>query len=189
MTLEVEVALIGLAGAVTGGLITGMTSLFGEWRQHRRGLHAEQRAQEAAVEAERRSRGDAAMGRAVDSLSKLLLLGPSPDPHGPIAAVGPRESARGDLVLVVDVASIDVNGDELRERLEEACRTMRLSDGPEKYAHQSETYTRSLAVRHALACIGAYRGGRPLPDRPKEYVDTLALVSIYLEELDANSRR
>jgi hypothetical protein len=91
--------------------------------------------------------------------------------------------------MVIDVAALDIGEKDLRSRLDEVCKILRLYHGPEKYARQSEQRTRYIAARHGLECIGSFRRGDSVPDRPEDYISTFDLVNIYLDELESYSRR
>ena len=67
------------------------------------------------------------------------------------------------------MAILDIGDAELRERLKEAVQVLELWEGPMQYARQSEGRTRYLATTEALAAVGAFRRGDPLPERSADY--------------------
>lgn len=154
-----------------------------------------------ALAAEQRARAAVATARASESLAKLLLLdqrpdvcnedeqrGEEPGPSAEVASAAWRRT-QDDLLTSVDVAALDIADIDLRSRLDEVGQIFRYHEGPQHYIRQSEYRTRYIAVRHALACIGAFRRGDALPARSKEYVNTHEYVTIYLDMLEANSTR
>jgi hypothetical protein len=52
---------------------------------------------------------------------------------------------------------------------------------------QSEGRTRYLATTEALAAVGAFRRGDPLPKRSAKYLSTKEFADLYLEELELNA--
>lgn len=188
-----------IIGVLAGGVVGAGGALLRGWFDQRgdRSREARQREQDAAAQAR-------------SALTKLLLMEPDPDfdrrreeyrlqrsqryedamevGEPDQAAMASWSDTRGELIMIVDSAAGDFRSRELRERLTEACDMLWLSDGPEKYAHQMEPRTRNIAVRHARDCVAAFRRGDGLPGRPKEFTDTLDLVRVYMDELEANSR-
>jgi transcriptional regulator with XRE-family HTH domain len=157
----------------------------------------------AVLGAERRARTIAATGRAVDALSGLLHLGGKPDWHrerrswagedpgepdaDEQAAVDAWEDRRREFLRVIKVAILDIGDAELRARLEEDVLVLELLPGPMQHARQSEGRTRYLVATEALAAVGAFRRGDPLPERSDDYLSTKEFADLYLEVLELNA--
>jgi transcriptional regulator with XRE-family HTH domain len=159
-------------------------------------------AGDADLRAERRTRTIAATSRAIEALSGLSHLDSKPDwdrerriwagkDPGELdpdvqAAVDAWEQRRQEFLQVIKVAILDVGDAELRARLEEAVQVLELWAGPMQYARQSEGRTRYLATTEALAALGAFRRGDPLPERSAKYLSTKEFADLYLEDLELN---
>jgi len=161
-------------------------------------------ADDVDFDAERHARTIAATGRAVDALSGLLHLGGKPDwererrswagedpgeldPDEQVA-VDAWEDRRCEFLRVIQVAILDIGDAELRARLEEAIRLLDLWPGPMQHIRQSEGRTRYLVATEALAAVGAFRRGDPLPERSADYLSTKEFADLYLEQLELNAR-
>lgn len=199
-----------MVGVVVGGLLTGGFGVLNAGIQRKAARATEDRTLLEKLDAERRQREAAASAQAREALSKLLLMDRDPDYRRRVeeyrriragdfeavehlgeldeSSLASWEQARHTLIMAVDTAAGDFGDQELRSRLNEICDMLRLYEGPEKHAHQMEPRTRYLAARHGFDCLGAFRRGEDLPSRSKEYTDTLALVQVYLDELESNSR-
>lgn len=211
MSFDVAQAVSQLVGVAVGATITGTISVYTFRRQRADGLAAEERAHRALVDNERRAREMNATALANESLVKLLLLDRDPDadrqrqfdrrlnkgenPRQVSAELPPDEEAinewhrmRDSLITAIDAASQDITNKELRIRISEACKVLRLYNGPEHHARQSESRTRQIVVSDALSCIGAFRRGDPLPERSIAYSNTHEFAMLYLEEIEMNSR-
>jgi len=156
-----------------------------------------------AVRAERRARTIAATDRAIEALSGLHYLGAKPDWNrkrliragkdpGELdadkqAAVDAWEQRHEEFLQVIKVAILDIGDPELRGRLEEAVQMLELWEGPWQAARQSEGRTRYLTTTEALAAVGAFRRGDPLPERSAGYRSTKEFADIYLETLELNA--
>lgn len=55
-----------------------------------------------------------------------------------------------------------------------------------QYARQGEGRTRYLITTEALAAVGAFRRGDPLPERSAKYLSTKEFADLYREELELN---
>ncbi len=176
-----------MVGVVVGGLLTGGFGVLNARIQRKAARATEDRTLVEKLDAERRQRE----ARRVEEYRRIRAgdfeavehLG-EPDE----SSLASWEEARHTLIMAVDTAAGDFGDQELRSRLNEICDMLRLYEGPEKYAHQMEPRTRYLAARHGFDCLGAFGRGEDLPARSKEYTDTLALVQVYLDELESDSR-
>lgn len=158
---------------------------------------------DAALRAERHALTMVATGRAIEALSSLRDLDGKPDwarerrswageDPGELdtdeqAAVEAWEDRRREFLRVVKVASLDVGDAELRARLDEAVLILELWAGPMKHIRQSEGRTRYLTTTEALAALGAFRRGDPLPERSAGYLSTKEFTDLHLEELELNA--
>ena len=157
---------------------------------------------DAAVDSERRARTMAATGRAIDALSGLQYLDQKPDwdrerriwtgkEPGELgadeqASVDAWEERRREFLQAIEVAILDIGDPDLRARLEEAVRMLDLWSGPMKHIRQSEGRTRYIVTADALAALGAFRRGDPLPEQSGNYRSTKEFSDLYLEELEMN---
>ena len=155
-----------------------------------------------ALDSERRARTIAATTEAMEAFSRLRHLGTMPDweherrsrTSGDVpeltadqqAAADEWEERRDDLLREAHLATLDIGDAELRARLEQAARIIRLWNGPMSYARQSENRTRFLATDDALEALGAFRRGDQLPEQSAKYRNTIEYADLYLEELEMN---
>ena len=203
-----------LIGVLVGAGVTGGISVYTFRRQRLDAVAAEERGRNAILADEQRAREINASALARESLVKLLLLDSDPgqnrerelnrrlrgkgaDYQQIITDLGPADEVamtawrrtRDGLILAIDAAAQDIGDAALRVRLEETCTMLRLYQGPEASAGQSENRTRYIAVSDGLGCLGAFRRGEQLPERSADYVSTYNLVKDYLEELQLDSSR
>jgi transcriptional regulator with XRE-family HTH domain len=193
----------------TWGTQAQWTALLSEAKQERdTGSYPARRqprsvARAADLDSERHARTIDATGRAIEALSGLLYLGDKPDwdrerrlyagkDPGELdadgqAAVDAWEDRRREFLRVIEVAILDVGDAGLRTRLEEAVQVLELWAGPMRHIRQSEGRTRYLAATEALAAVGAFRRGDPLPERSAGYLDTKEFVDLFREELEMNA--
>lgn len=193
----------------TWGTAAQWTALLSEAKQERDARSYPARRQphdpagDAVLRAERHARTMAATGRAIEALSGLRHLGGKPDwdrerrigagkDPGELdadaqAAVDAWEDRREEFLQVIKVAILDIGDAELRERLEEAVLMLELWEGPMEHARQGEGRTRYLTTTEALAALGAFRRGDPLPERSADYRSTKEFADLYLEILELNA--
>jgi hypothetical protein len=163
-----------------------------------------QRSQrKATLGSERRAREMQASGRAGEALSKLLLMVPRPDEsltmaelhgaqdeHEPPSAdlLQEWDRNRNDLLLVVEVATLDLSDKALRERLDAAHELLELADAATQVIRWPESRVRRIACGDALRCLGAFRRGDDLPEQPSALLEALSAVDLQKEMWDANTR-
>lgn len=166
-------AIIGLVGVVVGGGITTAGTLWAQRAQLRAGIATERRAREMA-----------ASTTALTTVSALVQMGGQPE-GGPAADWLRR---RADLLAVLGTAAVDLGSYQLRERVGEVHFILDFHAAATSLTGQAETATRSIACGHALACLGAFRRGEPLPERPAGYTATINAIKEWLSARESTDR-
>jgi hypothetical protein len=157
---DVSEAIIGMVGVIIGGAITTMGTIATQRLQIKTTLAAEERAREIS-----------ASTTVLSALSQLFQLPDEPNMSG-----DEWHRRRQDLLLLLDTASQDLRSKDLRSRLAEARDMMERHTAAAALTVQAEARTRSIACAHAVACLGAFRRGEPLPDRPATYTQTIDAI-------------
>jgi hypothetical protein len=131
-----------------------------------------------ALEAERRERERSASSTAVDSTIRLLRL-PAEPQIGEASSSAQYDSwreMRDDLVVAFDAAVEDLRDSDLRARLKRASILFTQADVAGQMTGRSEHLGRTVACRHILACLGAFRREEKLPDEPQQLIELIQAV-------------
>ncbi|WP_041822810.1 hypothetical protein [Streptomyces davaonensis] len=91
------------------------------------------------------------------------------------------------LIQQLEVQTLDIDDTALRERIKDAREFMEWHTETFRVLRWPERKTRLIAARYAMESIEAFRGGDPLPEPSKEYVEMRG-VSDLMDELDAERR-
>jgi hypothetical protein len=152
-------AIIGLLGVLVGSAVTTVGMVWTQRMQMRASLAAEERAREIS-----------ASTAALSALSQLLQM---PDePSGEDDWHRQREA----FLLLLGVAAQDLGSPDLRDRLAEVHFVLEHHVAAASMTGRLEARTRTIACGHALSCLGAFRRGEPIPERPADYVDTVEAI-------------
>ncbi|MFJ8444385.1 hypothetical protein [Kitasatospora griseola] len=148
------------------------------------------------TEVERAARADAETAGTLQALIRLGALRNRPNEHYDIRLaaetpqsverdLGPRgdhttaiaawDQERQDLISGLHSASIDLHDSGLLELIDEV-RLILINYQTSWNRLQRESYTRRIAIEHAVASIRMYRQGRPRPPAPADYRQTLDYI-------------
>lgn len=152
-------AIIGIVGVLVGSAVTAAGTFWTQRLQMRASLAAEERAREISASA-------AALG----ALGQLVQM-----PEVPSGA-DDWHRQREALLLLLGVAAQDLRSKNLRDRLAEAHWMVEHHVAAASMTGQFEARTRTIACGHALSCLGAFRRGEPIPERPADYVHTAQAI-------------
>jgi hypothetical protein len=169
---DVNEAIIGMVGVIVGGAITTWGTIVAQRQQIKATLAAEERVREIS-----------ASTTVLNALSQLLQLPDEPD-----MSDDEWHHRRQDLLFLLDTASQDLRSKDLRSRLAEAHDMMERHAVAARLTGQSEARTRSIACVHAVACLGAFRRGEPLPDRPDAYTQTIDAIDEWTTRTGSGTR-
>jgi hypothetical protein len=190
-----------LIGVLVGGTLSTGTTMLLYSRQRRDAISTERRAREVTATSDI---GDALLAllklecrpdepRDMEE-SRLLMQGKSLDgltPEPEQASLDQWERKRGDILLWLERASLDLLSESLRSRLELVQRALRYPHGPWDIERQPESVTRRIVCQHALQCVGAFRRGDVLPAEPGPFINTVGDVAEWIgwqEEQDRYQR-
>lgn len=166
MTFQDWAPVITGVGVLSGVIVTGMFGSINNTRQARI-LYAQKLAEE------KRERGRDALLRVAGALSELSLQGDSPsgrdEGHGAWSAEFRR------LLLLVEVAALEITDPVLRARLDHATLILQHS----RYfvvVDVQEHQGRHIAIYHGLQCVGAALRGEPIPEQTDNFKAMLQAV-------------
>jgi hypothetical protein len=113
-------------------------------------------------------------------------MGDEPEIEGPPATKHNEwTSRRNALLLIVQTAPLDLRDQKLRARLAETHRLLGLYHNARTMAGLSERSVRWIGCDHALECLGAFRRGESLPERPESFETTLSSID-ELEQISSD---
>src|SRR4051794_19794631 len=123
-----------LGTTLFGALVGGGSSIGTSWWTQRP-------QRKATLDSERRTRERATTARVGDAFSKLLLMEAQPDEPSPTApgetpdraAIHEWERHRDELLLIAQVAALDVPDESLQKRLEEDRELIKMSHAAEMF--------------------------------------------------------
>ncbi|MFC7483111.1 hypothetical protein ACFQX7_28205 [Luedemannella flava] len=159
--MELSEALAALIGAVIGGVISLVTTVY-----------VQRSSAAAMLLAERRSQERAATAAILDASAALIQLARSSDRD---------RDAESANKLMISIKTQDVADLAVRTRLEEYHKILSLANGVHQMTGRASTSITWSAANHAIEIIGAYRRGEKLPQPRPVWTEMLTAADEWLD--------